>query len=300
VPVLLVGPSAAMAILVTAAESIARARGDIVSPIGYGIAARCSFFLAYPFLPDDPSATLVMAVFSGTMVLGSLPAVIAVARARRLRPDPALRRVLGNAVGLGAAGALVALAVRGNVVVLAHLGERGDVSLYEGSWRVYQLFLYVTGAVSTAVTPYAAGALARDGLAGLWRTVAPGLALVGLTGLAAGVLVVADARALGELMLGDSHGSAVPVLRVLGATLPLTAVTFYVQSGIVVPLLQLRAMFISAAALFALTIGGTLLLAPGHGALGTAYAMMVAQAAALAVLGASAFRALRGYPRPTG
>jgi O-antigen/teichoic acid export membrane protein len=95
-------------------------------------------------------------------------------------------------------------------------------------------------------------------------------------------------------MLGDAHGSAVPVLRIFALTLPLTFVGFYLNASIIVPLHAIRALLLAGAALCVVALGSTALLAPEHGALGTAWGVLAGHVAMLAILVPVSWRAVRG------
>ena len=282
--VLAIAPAAGAAVVVTAAESLARARDDVVTPMRLALTSRCAFFVVSPLLLLHPPPAAAVALFTASMLVGSIPAFRRVAAVGAGHPGAPLTIIAGTALAIGCAGALVAIGTRGVVVVLANVGGTGAVAAFEASWRVYQVFMYAAGAVATAIVPYAAGALAAGGVRGLRRAIAPTLAALALGGIAAGALVYALAAPFAAAMLGEDLPAAERATRALALALPASFVLYGIQTAVAVPLVRLRALLLGGAALCAVTVGVTFALAPDEGAAGAAIAVLCGQLAMLAVL----------------
>lgn len=280
--VALAAPATAASLLVTGAESLARARGDVRAPLGFVIAGRGVFFLLAPLLWIRQDATFAIGLFSVGAVLGALPAW----RALSSPPGPVgHRRALLHATLLvGASSALIAVGTRGTVVVLAHAAERGETAGFEAAWRLFQLFVYGAGAVATATAPYAARALGTSGVEWHGRTVVRGAALLGAAGVALGTALYIGASPMSRVLVGRPDDAVADALRILALALPLTYIAYYLQMTATLPLRRFRALLIAGVALCATTLLLTAFLAASEGAAGAAIAVLAGQATLLTIL----------------
>jgi len=292
-----IAPAAAASLLVTGAESLARARGDIAAPLLYAACGRLTFFVLAPVLLTGATGEGAVAVFSVAAVLGSAPALRALLRART-GARPTARRLRGTVAALAGAAALVTVGTRGNVFALGHLADLTQVGVFEAAWRAFQLPLYLVGALGTASTPYAATALARGGVGALLRMAGSGLALVLAAGVVAATVVYAASGPLASVFYGRASPEVAATLRVLALALPLAFVALYLQTAVLLPLRSLTALVAGAGALCAVTIGVAVALAADRGAVGCATGVLLGQVAFATALAGGAAGALRGRPLP--
>jgi O-antigen/teichoic acid export membrane protein len=290
---LAIAPAAGASLLVTGAESLARARGELRAPLAYVAAGRLGFFLAIPLLLGDPSAADAIAVFSATTAIGALPALRALLAVRATAPSSSVRPLLRRALGLGLATGLVTIGTRGNVLILAHIEGLTTVGAFEAAWRGFQLAVYAVGALGTAMTPFAAQALAAHGRRALLRLTLPGLAVTVAAGVLATVAIFLLSGPLTSVLYGAGDPDARSALEMLALALPLTYAAYFVQSAIVLPLRQTGTLLVASAALCLVTVGVTVALADAHGAAGAATGVVAGQAALLGVLVAGLGRQLR-------
>jgi O-antigen/teichoic acid export membrane protein len=218
-----------------------------------------------------------------------------------VRPDYTLdmtywRRSLGQpaAMGLGIVFSMFAFRVDNllipPIVGATHASE--TLSIYNAAYKLFELSLIVPGVVLAATFSL----LSRTGGEARARGLRPVLGqtmtlLLGLGALASLTLVVAAAPLTG-LLYGDKFGAAVPVLQVLA----LGCIPMYASYGLTHALIamdrpQVYAAFMGVGLL--VNVAANLLLIPGMGVQGAAWATFLTEAALVALCAAAILRYMR-------
>jgi O-antigen/teichoic acid export membrane protein len=285
--VLALAPASASALLVSAGESLRRSYGDFWSPVLFVASSRLPFFAVIPLLGPNPTAAAAAAAFSGATFAGSIPAIRLVlrsARKHRVATTTTASTVLQTTLAIGIVGMLIVLATRLNVVVLALVATLEAVGEFEAAWRAFQPLVYAAGALGTAATPFtAAAAWSGARIRPIVESGLIGAAGIGLFG-AALLLIFADPIAVVVYGMGDS--SVVGSVRVLAVAAPITTVSYYAQTAVLLPLRHFRILVVATACMAVATLGLTALLGHGHGATGCAAAVLAGQAIYGACVGA--------------
>jgi O-antigen/teichoic acid export membrane protein len=289
---LAVAPAAGSTLLVTGAESSARAHGDLLAPLRYAACARTPFFVLLPLLALWPTATFAMALLSAASVIGSLPAARRLLRAATIPDRRPQRGLLRAAAAVGVVGALIVVGSRANVLILSRIEGVTEAGRFEGAWRAFQVWVYAAGALATATTPFAAYAAAARGRMGLTALARRGLAVSVAAGLGAALVLGLFATPIAELLYGRADSHVVAAERALALALPLTFASFYLWMAVLLPLGRLRGLTLAAGAMAVVTLALTAVLSPGRGAEGCALAVLAGQTAFVVV----ALGVLIGHP----
>jgi O-antigen/teichoic acid export membrane protein len=205
------------------------------------------------------------------------------------------RRMLRESLPFWLAGVFSLLYARGDVVLLKLLSTDAEVGAYRTAGQLVEVVRQAPVLVLTALFPQLARAFAEPGerLVRLERQIT--LLLVG-GGVAAAVVVGAISGPLVRHLYGPAFERTIPALRVLGASVPLV----FMNAGLLhffVARDRGTLNVLLAGAMVIVNLVANLLMARPYGAVGSALATLVTEAA----LGASclyALRVLRREARP--
>ena len=165
--------------------------------------------------------------------------------------------------------------VLGSVAPVAVLGE------YAGAERITRVFQQGMWPVNQALYPKLTQQ-AQNNPRRAMRTVRRSLLFLGGLGLVFGLAIFFAAPLLVHLVLGPAFLESVPVLRVFALWIPLVALCTVIIFQLLLPNhLDNQFNFVNVTAGFT-GIGAALLLAPGFGAVGIAWAAVIAQLYTLA------------------
>lgn len=275
--VLALAPASASALLVSAGESLRRSYGDFGTPVLFAASARLPFFATIPLLESNPTALAAAGLFSAATLAGSVPAIRLVIRTARehdvgtATASPLLRTTFA----IGVVGVLIVLATRLNVLVLASVASFEDVGEFEAAWRALQPFVYAAGALGTAATPFTAAA------ASIGERIRPivnsGLTGAAGTGLLGAAVLLILAKPIAVVLYGSEESSVVDSVRLLAFALPITTVSYYLQTAVLLPLRHFRLLVVAAGGMAIVTLGLTGFLGQAHGAPGGAAAVLAGQ-----------------------
>jgi len=205
------------------------------------------------------------------------------------------RRMLRESLPFWLAGVFSLVYARGDVVLLKLLSADAEVGAYRTAGQLAEVVRQAPVLLLTALFPQLARAFAEPGerLVRLERQVT--LLLVG-GGLAAAAIVAGISGPLIRHLYGPAFARTIPTLRVLAASVPLV----FMNAGLLhffVARDRGTLNVLLAGTMVLVNLGANLLLARPFGAVGTAIATLVTEAA----LGASclyALRVLRREARP--
>jgi O-antigen/teichoic acid export membrane protein len=210
-----------------------------------------------------------------------LAATIPLVRSRfPLRPRwraETLRRFLGAALSFGVATATGQAYIYAALILCGLVADAHQTGLFAASFRVYIIVATIPGILVTGVFPLLARAAAEgDTSERLRRQVEPLVVITAALGGAAALACALGAPAILAIVAGPEFDGAIPVLRVQGVALGLT----FVIAALGFTLLARHAhRAIVVGNLLALAVSATtvLLLAPGHGARGAAWATVLGE-----------------------
>ncbi len=174
--------------------------------------------------------------------------------------------------------------VLGAVAPVAVLGE------YAGAEKITRVFQQGMWPVNQALYPKLTQQ-AQNNPQGAMKTVRLSLLFLGALGASFGSAIFLGAPMLVHLVLGPAFQEAVPVLRVFSLWIPLIALTTVIIFQLLLPNhLDNQFNFVNVTAGM-LGIGAALLLAPKFGAIGIAWAAVIAQVYTLAAFSVILWRA---------
>ena len=195
-----------------------------------------------------------------------------------------------------AAAAITALYFRLALVILSQVSSELETGIYATGFRLLEVVLGVPGMLISAAFPVLARAADTDAerlryqigrvwevalIVGIWFVV--GIELLAPFGL--------------EVLAGKDGDLSVPVLR---AQAPAVLATFFAVAS-AFPLLALRRhkeVLVANAAALVVGVVATALLAPTHGAVGTAYATLMAEVVLGVTMTVQLYRVHHGTPLP--
>jgi O-antigen/teichoic acid export membrane protein len=210
-----------------------------------------------------------------------LAATVPLVRSRfPLRPRwrlETLRAFLGAALSFGVATATGQAYIYAALILCGLVADAHQTGLFAASFRVYIIVATIPGILVTGVFPLLARAAAEgDTSERLRRQVEPLVVITAALGGAAALACALGAPAILAIVAGSEFDGAIPVLRVQGVALGLT----FVIAALGFTLLARHAhRAIVVGNLLALAVSATtvLLLAPGHGARGAAWATVLGE-----------------------
>lgn len=242
---------------------------------------------------DESDGWIVLALQAGAGLTGVVTLLYLLVRTACPRPPrlgpsvAALRRASYVFVGHAAAG----LYARANVFVLGLLVAPAQVAIYAAPEKLTQAGTRLLFPVSQAGYPRMATAFAEGDAAGAIRLFRRMTALiVGISVVVAAVLFAA-ADPIVHVVFGDDFADAVPVLRLLALSLPLVAIAYAITAQWLLPQGSDRASTAIVLLVGACNLALALVLVPPHEARGMAWAVLTAQAVAVAANVVAARRA---------
>jgi O-antigen/teichoic acid export membrane protein len=196
------------------------------------------------------------------------------------------RWLSGLVLPFAAATAVGVIYVYVSVVLMSVVSTERETGIFGASFRVFTVIAVTPGLLVMTAFPVLARA-ARDDRYRLGYAVQRLFEVCVIAGAGIALVTVIAAPTLIAILAGDKYAAAVPVLRVHGIAL---LASFLVALGgfALLALRRHRGLLIANGAALATSLALTLALAPGHGALGTAYANLAGET----VLAAGYFLAL--------
>lgn len=251
-----------------------RGIGRIAGEAGAEVVSRIVTLLAgVAFLRSSPTPAAVTAAYAVGAVAAAALALCA-ARKRlppERHPTEKVRLPLRRATALAANSLLVTLYNRLDLWLLAMLSTSGAVGLYAAAYRLYEGLVLPGSAFGLLLAAHRTSGPGNIDNAVYRRHVCAALALTTATAVA----IFAGARPAVLMLFGSAYANVVPALRLLCvASLP--SVLLLVLSPITA-LRDRRATIDVIAIGIVLTVLLNLALAPSHGAVGAAAAMVGAQ-----------------------
>lgn len=274
-PVALIAPASAMAVLVAGSDGMLRAVGEFRRPVILVSLSRAGAFLGILGAATTGSASWTCACISLGTVLASLPAIMLLIRHYREGTRALSRNFMRTALPLGFGDLFAVAGGRMNTILLSAISGTATGAGFEGTWRLYQLSQYVVGGLVTGAAPFMAHALG----AGRYRDLARILLRVGaitiFSGIVLGVGTYLLRNSISHLLFGSlSH-------QVAGAIGPLAVLTPLSFAGFLATIILAsspgdRWAIVAASALGAsINLALVIVLAPAHGLRGATLACAI-------------------------
>ncbi len=274
-PVALIAPASAMAVLVAGSDGLLRAVGEFRRPVLLVSLSRAGAFVGVLAAARTGSASWTCAGISLGTVLASLPAMALLIRRYRGGTRALSREFVRTALPLGFGDLFMVAGGRMNTILLSAISGTVAGAGFEGTWRLYQLSQYVVGGLATGAAPFMAHALG----AGRHRDLARILRRVGtltiLSGLALGAGTYFARGPVSDFLFGPlGH-------QVAGAIGPLAALTPISFAGFLATIVLAssagdRWAIVAASALgAAINLILVIVLAPTHGLRGATLACAI-------------------------
>ena len=276
-------------------------QGTIGVPLQSGL--RLGWVTALDLLRQGGTAlALVAAVVGGAglalLLAAPLPvAVVLVAITvwlvrGQLTPAPAFDRatwrwMLALTLPFAAATAVGVIYAYVTIVLMGLVSTEQETGIFSAAFRIFAVIVTVPGLLVMTAFPLLARA-ARDDRERLGYAVQRLFEVCMILGVGVALITVVGAPTIIDVLAGRKYADAVAVLRVQGIAL---LASFLVALGgyALLSLRRHRALLITNGLALATAVALTLALAPGHGAVGTAYANLAGEA----VLVGGYFLALR-------
>lgn len=276
-------------------------QGTISVPLQSGL--RLGWVAAIDLLRQSGATLLVIvaaASGAGLAILLAAPLPVAVALLAltawlvrgQLSLAPAFDRatwrwLLALTLPFAAATAVGVIYAYVTIVLMSLVATAHETGIFGAAFRVFAVIATIPGLLVMTAFPVLARA-ARDDRERLTYAVQRLFEVCVILGIGAGLVTVVAAPTAISLLAGHKYAGAVPVLRIQGVVL---LASFLVALGgfALLSLRRHRALLLANAAALLTASTLTLALAPGHGAVGTAYANLGGEA----VLVAGYFLALR-------
>lgn len=164
-----------------------------------------------------------------------------------------------------------------NSFILGMFAEARVVAYYGGADKLVRAAVSLLGPISQALYPRMSNLVVNDTLKAQ-RLVRISLLVVGGLGAVAGIAVAALAPLLIRFLLGPGYESAVPVLRILALLLPVIAFGTVLGIQWALPMGLDRPFYAIVACAGVINVVLAVILAPRHGALGMAWAVVLTEA----------------------
>jgi O-antigen/teichoic acid export membrane protein len=259
------------------------------------VARQAATTAGYVVLVASGAALGAFFIVSPVVALFVLAATVPLVRGRfplrpQLRTGGAIRAFLGAALSFGVATATGQAYIYAALILCGLVADAHQTGLFAASFRVYIIVATIPGILVTGVFPLLARAAAEgDASDRLRRQVEPLVVITAALGGAAALACALGAPAILAVVAGHAFDGAIPVLRVQGIALGLT----FVIAALGFTLLARhahRAIVVGNLLALAVSAATVLLLAPGHGARGAAWATVLGESV-LAVAYAYGLRA---------
>ena len=201
------------------------------------------------------------------------------------RGTPFVRPRLGEAwealrrgATLFVANAAISLYTVANAFVLGLLVPAAQVGFFNGGERISRAVLKLVGPVSDALFPRVAYLLGQGEVERAREIARRTVVWLGLLSLVAGGALAALAPVVVDVLLGPGYEPAVPVMRVLAILIPLLMLSAILGLQWMVPLKLDRVFRRVVLVAGPLNVVLLLVLAPPHGAMGGAVAVVITEA----------------------
>jgi O-antigen/teichoic acid export membrane protein len=183
-------------------------------------------------------------------------------------------------VAVAAATAVGVIYAYVTVVLMALVSTAEQTGIFGASFRVFAMIATIPGLLVMTAFPVLARA-ARDDRRRLGYAVQRLFEVCVIAGIGVALVTVVAAPTIIDIVAGSKYAGSVPVLRIQGFAL---LASFLVALGgfALLSLRRHRALLLTNAAALATASALTLALAPGHGAVGAAYANLAGEAALVA------------------
>ena len=222
------------------------------SSIALGVRAVAAA-LTFVLVQNSGDAWIVMALFTGSAVIGALITTGMLFRRVNLR-RPAVRPALsairaGTALFAGIAG--LSLYTSMNVVLLGFLGTRAEVAHFSAAERVIRAAIQLLQPITTAIYPRITYLESSGNPRRALRLLLIGAGVVLSIALVGAAVMFVLAPELVRLVYGNQFADAAGVLRVMSALLPITTMAYAAGTWLMVRRQDARIMQI--------TLGGGIL-----------------------------------------
>jgi polysaccharide transporter, PST family len=209
--------------------------------------------LTFVLVQNSGDAWIVMALFTGSAVIGALITTGMLFRRVNLR-RPAVRPALsairaGTALFAGIAG--LSLYTSMNVVLLGFLGTRAEVAHFSAAERVIRAAIQLLQPITTAIYPRITYLESSGNSRRALRLLLFGAGVVLSIALVGAAVMFVLAPELVRLVYGNQFADAAGVLRVMSALLPITTMAYAAGTWLMVKRQDARIMRI--------TLGGGIL-----------------------------------------
>ncbi|MDX6651926.1 MAG: hypothetical protein QOJ38_707 [Solirubrobacterales bacterium] len=230
--VVLVAPAAASTVLISGADGLLRATGEFRRSVGLVAVARLGSFLAVPAAIATDSGVWTCAAISAGTLVGTVPAALALRAFRRLSRESSPKPLLRVALPLGLSQFFVLAGGRLNTVILSAILSLRAATVFEASWRLFQLGQYVAGGISTAAAPLIGDALGAERHVELHRLLARLGGVAAGLGLGAAAVLLLARRPLCEALFGSLGGEVARVVVPFALLTPLAFVGFVATTAL--------------------------------------------------------------------
>lgn len=225
-PVALIAPASAIAVLVSGSDGMLRAVGEFRRPVVLVSLSRAGAFLGVLAAVTTNSASWTCAAISLGTILASLPAIMLVIR-RYCDGKRALNReFVRTALPLGFGDMFMVAGGRMNTILLSAISGTAAGAGFESTWRLYQLSQYVVGGLATGAAPFMAHALG----AGRYRDLVRILQRVGAVTILSGIVLGAGTYLLrvpiSDFLFGPLGNQVADAIGPLAALTPLSFAGF--------------------------------------------------------------------------
>jgi PST family polysaccharide transporter len=205
--------------------------------------------LTFVLVQNSGDAWIVMALFTGSAVLGALITTGMLFRRVDLR-RPAVRPALsairaGTALFAGIAG--LSLYTSMNVVLLGFLGTRAEVAHFSAAERVIRAAIQLLQPITTAIYPRITYLESSGNHRRALRLLLMGAGVVLAIALVGAAVMFVLAPELVRLVYGNQFADAAGVLRVMSALLPITTMAYAAGTWLMVKRQDARIMRITLA-----------------------------------------------------
>jgi O-antigen/teichoic acid export membrane protein len=274
-PVALIAPASAIAVLVAGSDGMLRAVGEFRRPVILVSLSRAGAFLGVLAAATTDSASWTCAAISIGTVLASLPAIMLVMRRYRGGTRALNRDFVRTALPLGFGDLFMVAGGRMNTILLSAISGTAAGAGFEGTWRLYQLSQYVVGGLATGAAPFMAHALGAGRYRDLVRILRRVGAITILSGIVLGVGTYLLRYPISEFLFGPLGNQVAEAIGPLAALTPLSFAGFLATIVIASSAGDRWAIVAASALGAAINLTLVIVLAPSHGLRGATLACAI-------------------------